>query len=163
SSSPAKSLQIAQHASSVFEGFIQQQQAATETPHKQRVELVRLNTSPKPSIFQPRKKVRAIFAFFVITMLTIAAAFIRDNLRGRREAESALSEPTPISRHEAAPSRHSAQSTGDKHTKHRARSLKKGGRRAKSAGFFGARGIRESEVEVIQLGSEPPTSTGGLD
>lgn len=84
STSPADATRLAQRAATVFTRYLERQQEASGTPARQRVELQQLSTSPAPTVYQGRKSIRAIFAFFLLAMLTIAAAFIRENLRQRR-------------------------------------------------------------------------------
>jgi hypothetical protein len=86
STSPERATQLAQRASAVFTRYLERQQQASHIPAQERVQLVQLATSPKATVYQGRKSVRAIFAFLLVIMLTIAAAFIRENLRQRRPA-----------------------------------------------------------------------------
>jgi hypothetical protein len=88
STSPAEATQLAQRASTVFTQYLERQQKSAGTPVGQRVELAQLSTSPIPTVYQGRKSVRSIFAFFLLAMLTIAAAFIRENLRQRKAASA---------------------------------------------------------------------------
>jgi hypothetical protein len=83
STSPKGSFQLAQHAGVIFRQFLEEEQAASKTPRDQRVQLVPLATSLRPTVYQGRKMTGALLAFFVVAMLTVATAFLLENIRPR--------------------------------------------------------------------------------
>lgn len=82
--SPAKAKDYADRAAITFSSYLAQRQSAARVAKPRRVVLERVAGPLKPTVYLPRKKTRAIFAFVVVLMLTIGAAFLRENARNRR-------------------------------------------------------------------------------
>jgi len=85
-STPLRAMAVADKAATSFTTYLVNRQTRTGVADSDRVILDRIAGPQRPSIYLPRKKTRAIFAFVLILMLTIAAAFFRENLRKRRAA-----------------------------------------------------------------------------
>lgn len=82
--SPRDAMRAADTATTDFSRYLNHQQALTHTPIAQRVILRPIAGPLRPTVYQSRKKTRAIFAVALVLMLTIVAAFARENLRRRR-------------------------------------------------------------------------------
>src|SRR5262245_7910711 len=92
--SPIKAMALADRAASSFSRYLVQRQKQTGVAEADRVILDRIAGPMNPQIYLPRKKVRAIFVFVLVLMLTIAAAFFGENIRNRRAAAQQASAPT---------------------------------------------------------------------
>jgi hypothetical protein len=91
---------LADRAARAFATYLATQQAAAATPQGQRVSLQRIAGPLRPQVFKGRKSIAAIFLFLLVLSITVAAAFIRENFRTRKEAEESLGdevEPAPMS------------------------------------------------------------------
>jgi len=83
--SPTRAKAIADRAATTFS-----RARVTDGRH---VVLDRVAGPLKPTVYLPRKKSRAIFVFAIVLMLTIAAAFLRENRR-KRTADVEAEAPT---------------------------------------------------------------------
>jgi hypothetical protein len=79
-------MKLADRAATSFTAYLSRRQAATGVQKSDRVLLERVAGPLKPTVYLVRKPIRPIFVFMLVMMLTVAAAFIRENLRGRRGA-----------------------------------------------------------------------------
>ena len=84
--SPVKAAAVADKAATTFSTYLVQRQNQTSVALSDRVILDRIAGPLKPTVYLPRKKTRAIFAFALILILTITAAFMRENVSNRRAA-----------------------------------------------------------------------------
>ena len=82
--SPIKAVALADRAATSFSRYLAERQKATGVAASDRVIVDRIAGPLRPSVYLPRKKTRAIFAFALILMLTVTVAFIRDKARNRR-------------------------------------------------------------------------------
>lgn len=95
---PERAMTLADRAASSFSADLVTRQIQTKVAVSDRVILDRIAGPQNPTIYAPRKKTRAIFAFALILMLTVAAAFFRENLRKRSAAAAGEGEEegTPV-------------------------------------------------------------------
>jgi hypothetical protein len=84
--SPTKAMALADRAATTFSGYLAQRQARTQVAESDRVILDRIAEPLPPAVYLPRKRAPAILVFALLLMLTVAAVFIRENVRGRRLA-----------------------------------------------------------------------------
>jgi hypothetical protein len=84
--SPIKAMALADRAASSFSRYLVQRQTQTGVAESDRVILDRIAGPQAPSVYLPRKKLRSIFVFVLVLMLTVAAAFFFENVRNRRAA-----------------------------------------------------------------------------
>jgi len=91
--SPLKAMALADRVATSFTSYLVQRQKGTGVAQSDRVILDRIAGPLKPAVYAPRKKLRGISVFVVLLMLTIAAAFIRENIRNRRAVVAEESAP----------------------------------------------------------------------
>lgn len=82
--SPLDAMRLADRAAQSFSDYLSQRQNQTHVADAERVTLDRIAGPLAPSVYLPRKKLRSIAVFLLLAMLTIAAAFVRENLRVKR-------------------------------------------------------------------------------
>lgn len=100
--SPRGAYLLADKAARAFTNYLVGQQQSTGTPANQRVILKRVLGPTVPKVYKARKITKSIFAFVLILLLTIGAAFVLENMRKQRADDSSdenapprAVEPTP--------------------------------------------------------------------
>ena len=86
--SPRKAVALADRAATSFSKYLAERQKATGVTESDRVIIDRFAGPLRPTVYLPRKKTRAIFAFVLILMLTVTVVFVREKARNRRAAEA---------------------------------------------------------------------------
>lgn len=87
-SSPAGAAALADRSARSFTNYLVEQQQSTGTPASQRVLLERVLGPTRPRIYQARKMTKSIFAFVVLLLLTVGAAFVRENIRKQQQQQA---------------------------------------------------------------------------
>ena len=72
---------------SALVSYLKARQSAAAIPVAQRVRIQILQSGTQPLLVQPRKKTLPIVVFLAILSLTLALAFVRENIRTRRVTE----------------------------------------------------------------------------
>jgi hypothetical protein len=90
SDSPVHAVSLAQRASTAFRKYLTQQQDANKVPETERV-LVPVVTNDRVAVlFAGRSLVRPMFAFMLMSILTVGLCFLLENLRPRAQSRSEL-------------------------------------------------------------------------
>ncbi len=83
STTPAKAVSLSTRASNALERYITLQQAQNSVPTTDRAVLEPLHVSRKATVYRARSKTMAIVIFLAVMLVTIALAFVLENLRPR--------------------------------------------------------------------------------
>ena len=81
--SPEVAVAIANRATTAFRDYLAEEQARNGISDEKRVEVVVIRRANGAELFKARSFVRPIFAFLLITMVSVAMAFVLENIRPR--------------------------------------------------------------------------------
>jgi hypothetical protein len=99
--SPRDAYVTAAKGVAAFKSYVSQREDAAGVPANQRVEIQVLNAPAGAALTQPRKKTLPIVIFLTVAMITLALAFVLENLRprvrlvGSQPGEAAAPETVP--------------------------------------------------------------------
>jgi hypothetical protein len=94
STTPAKAIALAKHASNALASYIKKQQAQNAVPSTDRAVLQPILTPRKATVYRARSKTMAIVIFLAVMLVTIGLAFVLENLKPRvRDIDEAVGVP----------------------------------------------------------------------
>ena len=84
SDTPAGAVTLANRVAKAFQTYLMEEQKANKIPARERVELPFLNRATKATVFDAPSPAKPVFIFLLVFGLTVAIAFVLENVRPRR-------------------------------------------------------------------------------
>ena len=95
SDTPAKATALARRATNALLAYVATQQARARVPKSQRVNLQVLRSSDSPLLVEGRRKTLPVIVFLAVLTMTVALAFVLENVGRRSALESVNAEAAP--------------------------------------------------------------------
>ena len=95
---PAKAIALNRRTVSAFKNYLELQQSTNEVPAPDRVEVQRVVSPDKAKVYKSRSKTLPILIFLAVGFLTVALAFVLENLRPRARQLAAETVPAAARR-----------------------------------------------------------------
>jgi hypothetical protein len=87
--SPARAIALANRVSDALRAYLASEQGKNRIAGDDRIELRPIERADEAAVFQGIRWMRSFMLFLLVSILTVAAAFVVDNLRGGRSAAAA--------------------------------------------------------------------------
>ena len=84
---PGGAVALANRVARAFQTYLMEQQKANKIPVRERVELPFLNRATKATVFDQASPAKPVVIFLLVFGLTVAIAFVLENVRPRRREE----------------------------------------------------------------------------